>query len=366
MRCKTPGARLPDETKNNFVEKIIFLLGNMLGLTRQMPTMVGNAFVRGLSGGERKRLSIAEVMTTQSSINCWDCSTRGLDAASALDYVRSLRIMTDVFKKTTISTLYQASSSIFNLYDKVLLLDDGYTIYFGPANEAKAYFEDIGFYCPPRKSVPDFLTGLCNPVEREIKPGFEMTAPQHASEFQAHYVESNVHKRMMAEMAEYEQFVQRENPSETFKEAVIAEHQKGAPKKSPYTGSFWQQVMALTIRQYHLLIKDHHGNFSRYATIIIQGLISASCFFKMPMDATGAFSRGGALFFALLFNSLISQTEMVNYLTGKPILAKQKHFAMFQPSAFYIAQVIMDVPYAIVQGKLSLFIYVSFCVLIKK
>ncbi|KAI9499301.1 ABC-2 type transporter-domain-containing protein [Zychaea mexicana] len=349
LRCKTPGTRLPDETSKDFVEKIIYLLGNMLGLTRQMPTIVGNAFVRGLSGGERKRLSIAEVMTTQSSINCWDCSTRGLDAASALDYVRSLRIMTDVFKKTTISTLYQASNSIYSLYDKVLLLDDGYCIYFGPADEAKAYFENLGFYCPPRKSIPDFLTGLCNPVEREIKPGFENTAPQHASEFQARYYESTIHKRLMAELENYEQLIERNNPSETFKNAVVAEHQKGALKKSPYTASFWQQVMALTVRQYHLLIKDHHGNFSRYGTIFVQGLISASCFYKMPMTAAGAFSRGGALFFALLFNSLISQTEMVNYLTGKPILAKQKHFAMFQPSAFYIAQVIMDVPYAIVQ-----------------
>ncbi|KAI8144719.1 ABC-2 type transporter-domain-containing protein [Fennellomyces sp. T-0311] len=349
LRCKTPGERLPDESKGDFVEKIIYLLGNMLGLTRQMPTMVGNAFVRGLSGGERKRLSIAEVMTTQSSINCWDCSTRGLDAASALDYVRALRVMTDVFNKTTVATLYQASNSIFTLFDKVLLLDDGYCIYFGPVEEAKSYFEDLGFYCPPRKSLPDFLTGLCNPVEREIKPGYESSAPQHASEFQTRFYESNIYKRMMVELEEYEQKIAYENPAEKFKEAVAAEHQKGAPKRSPYTASFWQQVKALTVRQYHLLIKDRHALISRYSTILIQGLITASCFYKLPTTGTGAFSRGGALFFATLFNSLISQTEMVNFLTGKPILAKQKHFAMFRPSAFYIAQVIMDVPYAVVQ-----------------
>lgn len=68
LRNKTPGRRLPNETREDFINKILYLLGNMLGLTKQMNTMVGNAFVRGLSGGERKRLSIAEVMTTQSSI----------------------------------------------------------------------------------------------------------------------------------------------------------------------------------------------------------------------------------------------------------------------------------------------------------
>ena len=327
----------------------------MLGLTKQMNTWVGNAFVRGLSGGERKRLSIAEVMTTQSSINCWDCSTRGLDAASALDYVRSLRIMTDVFNKTTVATLYQASNNIFSLFDKVLLLDDGYTIFFGPVTEAKAYFEDLGFYCPPRKSIPDFLTGLCNPLEREVQPGFENSAPQHASEFQEAYQKSEVYQRMMAELQAYEQQVNQENPGELFKQAVIDEHQKRASNRQPYTASFWQQVIALTIRQYYLLIKDYPALISRYGTILIQGLITASCFFNIPLTGIGAFSRGGALFFSLLFNSFISQTELVNFLMGRPVLSKQKHFAMFQPSAFYIAQVILDVPYAVVQGNKSLY-----------
>lgn len=353
LRTKTPGKRLPDETKADFVNKILYLLGNMLGLTKQMNTMVGNAFIRGLSGGERKRLSIAEVMTTQSSINCWDCSTRGLDAASALDYVRSLRIMTDVFNKTTVATLYQASNSIFELFDKVLLLDEGYCIYFGPTDKAKAYFEELGFYCPPRKSIPDFLTGLCNPLERQVKPGYENTVPQHAPEFQERYLQSDMHRAMMAELQDYEDQIAKENPAEQFKAAVEEEHQKRAPKKYPYTASFYQQVKALTIRQFHLLIKDREALISRYGTILIQGLITASCFFNIPLTGTGAFSRGGALFFALLFNAFISQSELVNFLTGRPILEKHKHFAMYRPSAFYIAQVIMDVPYAVVQGMYS-------------
>ena len=135
LRTKTPGKRLDGQSKKDFVCEILYLLGNMLGLTKQMDTMVGNAFVRGLSGGERKRLSIAEQMCTRSTINCWDCSTRGLDAASALDFVRSLRIITDIFSTTTIATLYQVSNNIFNVFDKVMLLDEGYCIYYGPTEQ---------------------------------------------------------------------------------------------------------------------------------------------------------------------------------------------------------------------------------------
>jgi ABC-type multidrug transport system ATPase subunit len=350
LRTKTPGTRLPNETKNDFTDKIIYMLGNMLGLTKQMQTMVGNAFVRGLSGGERKRLSIAEQMTTQSTINCWDCSTRGLDAASALDFIRSLRIMTDVFHKTTVATLYQASNSIYTLFDKILLLDEGHCLYFGPVGKARSYFEELGFHCPPRKSTPDFLTGLCNPLEREIKPGFENSVPLYASDFETRYKESSIYKDMMNELNEYEEMVAKEKPSEKFKKAMDEEHQKHAPNSAPFTASFYQQVKALTIRQYHLLIKDRMSLFSRYITILIQALIMASCFYNIPLDGTGAFSRNGAIFFSVLFNSFISQSELVRFLMGRPILEKHKQYALYRPSAFYVAQVIMDIPYAIVQG----------------
>jgi ABC-type multidrug transport system ATPase subunit len=349
LRMKTPGKRLPEESKDDFVNKIIYMLGNMLGLTKQMNTMVGNAWVRGLSGGERKRMSIAEQMTTSSSINCWDCSTRGLDAASALDYVRSLRIMTDVTKKTTVATLYQASNNIFTLFDKLLLLDEGRCLYFGPTELAKAYFEDLGFLCPNRKSTPDFLTGICNPNEREIRPGFEDSCPKFAFEFEERYYQSAIYKQMMDALEEYEHQVTVEKPGDAFRQAVDEEHQKRAPKRAPFTASFYQQVKALTIRQYYLNITDIGALISRYGTILIQSLITASCFFKMAEDGNGAFSRGGALFFALLFNSFISQSELVNFLMGRPILEKHKQFSLYRPSAFYVAQVVMDVPYALVQ-----------------
>lgn len=349
LRTKTPGNRLPNESKRDFVDKILYLLGNMLGLTKQMNTLVGNAFVRGLSGGERKRLSIAEVMTTQSSIVCYDCSTRGLDAASALDYVRSLRIMTDVFNKTTIATLYQASNSIYNVFDKVLLLDEGYCIYFGPVDQARSYFEDLGFYCPPRKSTPDFLTGLCNPLEREVRPGYEDSVPQHASQFQDRYYASGMYKRMMAELEEYENKIHAEKPAETFAQAVREEHQKRARKSGVYTASFYQQVKALTIRQYHLALKDIDALISRFGTIAVLSLITGSCFYQLPRTGMGAFSRGGALFQLMVFNTMVCQTELLNFVEGRPVLEKHKHFAMYRPAAFYLAQVIMDIPFAIVQ-----------------
>ena len=118
-----------------------------------MPTVVGNAFVRGVSGGERKRVSIAETLATKSAVTCWDNSTRGLNANTALDYAKSLRIMTDVSNRTTIVTLYQAGEEIHNLMDEILVIDQGGMIVSSPATEAKQYFIDLGFQCPERQFV---------------------------------------------------------------------------------------------------------------------------------------------------------------------------------------------------------------------
>ncbi|KAI8376507.1 ABC-2 type transporter-domain-containing protein [Radiomyces spectabilis] len=349
LKNKTPGKRLPGESQSEFINKLLYMLGNMLGLTKQMNTMVGNAFVRGLSGGERKRLSIAEQMTTRSSINCWDCATRGLDASSALDYVRSLRIMTDILHKTTISTLYQASDSIFHLFDKVMVLDEGRCIYFGPTSTAKKYFEDMGFHCPDRKSTPDFLTGLCNANEREFKPGYEGKVPLNSVQFEAAYKNSELHDQMMAERDAYEAKISQDRPDERFRQAVLDAHQKRAPKHSPFTVSYYQQVKSLTVRQFQLILGDRGALISRYGGVVVKGLIMASVFFMMPVDGTGAFSRGGAFLFSLLFNALIAQSELAAFMQGRRVLEKHKHFALYHPSAFYIATVIADIPLAIVQ-----------------
>lgn len=122
----------------------------MFGISHTRNTPVGNEFLRGVSGGERKRVSIAETLTTKSSVVCWDNSTRGLDASIALDYVKSLRIMTDISNRTTFVTLYQAGQGIYDLMDKVMLIEDGRMLYQGPAKKAKGYFEGLGFYCPER------------------------------------------------------------------------------------------------------------------------------------------------------------------------------------------------------------------------
>lgn len=108
LSTKTPGpnGRLPDVSRKEFDTMVQDTLLKMLNISHTQQTLVGDEFVRGVSGGERKRVSIAEMMATRARVQCWDNSTRGLDASTALDFAKSLRIMTDVLGQTTFVSLY--------------------------------------------------------------------------------------------------------------------------------------------------------------------------------------------------------------------------------------------------------------------
>eukprot|EP01119_Soliformovum_irregulare_P011474 TRINITY_DN2879_c0_g1_i1.p1 TRINITY_DN2879_c0_g1~~TRINITY_DN2879_c0_g1_i1.p1 ORF type:complete len:1443 (-),score=460.96 TRINITY_DN2879_c0_g1_i1:56-4384(-) len=349
LKMKTPGNLLPEEKKRDFRTRVLDGLLNMFGLVKQRHTIAGNEFVRGLSGGERKRLTISEAMASQGAIECWDCSTRGLDAASALDYAKSLRITTDTLNKTTIATFYQASESIYKLFDRVLVLEKGKCIYFGPTSEAKQYFVDLGFDCEPRKSTPDFLTGITNPQERIIRSGFENSAPTTSAALEKAWKASQNYQNSQTAAANYEKELESEKPAETFKQQVRANKAKGQRKKSQHTANYWQQVRALAVRQGKIFLGNRFNIFTRYLSVIIQALLYGSAFYQMPLTSTGVFTRGGAIFASILFNSFISIAEMAGSFLGRPILEKQKSYAFYSPSAFYLAQVLLDIPILLVQ-----------------
>ena len=147
------------------------MLLRMFNIEHTKNTIVGNPFVRGISGGERKRVSIAEMMVTGAAVCSHDNSTRGLDASTALDYAKSLRVLTNIYHQTTFVSLYQASENIYSQFDKVMVIDEGRQVFFGPVKEARAYFEGLGFLEKPRQTTPDYLTGCTDRWEREYAPG---------------------------------------------------------------------------------------------------------------------------------------------------------------------------------------------------
>jgi ABC-type multidrug transport system ATPase subunit len=113
--ARTPENRLPGVTRQRYAEHMRDVVMAMFGISHTMNTKVGNDFIRGVSGGERKRVSIAEVMLSGSPLQCWDNSTRGLDSATALEFVRTIKMATDLGQTAAVVAIYQASQAAYNV-----------------------------------------------------------------------------------------------------------------------------------------------------------------------------------------------------------------------------------------------------------
>lgn len=87
----------------------------IFGLNHTIDTLVGDDFVRGVSGGERKRVSIAEASLTGAKFQCWDNSTRGLDSANAINFCNNLRLQAYLLDVASVVTLYQAPQSAYDV-----------------------------------------------------------------------------------------------------------------------------------------------------------------------------------------------------------------------------------------------------------
>ena len=107
--------------------------------------------------------------------------------------------------------------------------------------------------------------------------------------------------------------------------------------------------MACTNRQFWVMLGDRQSLIGKWGGILFQGLIVGSLFYDLPKTSAGVFQRGGVLFFMLLFNALLALAELTSAFTSRPILLKHKTFSFYRPSAYAIAQVLIDLPLVAVQ-----------------
>ncbi|CAL0320522.1 unnamed protein product [Lupinus luteus] len=150
---------LPREAKLAAAESVMA----ELGLSKCEDTIIGNSFIRGVSGGERKRVSIAHEMLVDPSLLILDEPTSGLDSTAAHRLVTTLGALAKK-GKTVVTSVHQPSSRVYQLFDKVLVLSEGQCMYTGKGNEAMSYIESVGFAPSFPMNPADFLLDLANGV----------------------------------------------------------------------------------------------------------------------------------------------------------------------------------------------------------
>jgi ATP-binding cassette subfamily G (WHITE) protein 2 (PDR) len=113
--ARAPRNRIPGISRDQYAIHMRDVVMALFGLSHTIHTRVGNDFIRGISGGERKRVSIAECILSFSPIQCWDNCTRGLDSANALEFIRTVRLGTEAAGSTALISIYQCSQNSYDV-----------------------------------------------------------------------------------------------------------------------------------------------------------------------------------------------------------------------------------------------------------
>ncbi|KAF9025650.1 pleiotropic drug resistance ABC transporter [Hymenopellis radicata] len=335
-------------SRSEYINIITDILITVFGLEHVRHTPIGNAAIRGVSGGEKKRVSICESLATRSRITAWDNSTRGLDASTALEFVQALRIATQMLDITTIVTIYQVAESLYSHFDKVCVIYKGKMAYFGPAKDARQYFIDMGYTPANRQTTADFLTAVTDPLAR-IPRADALTLPRSAEEFASYFKESAIGRSNTEAVGLYlAEHTGIKEKAVAYKESARAERALSGRKASPYTASILSQTRAVIKRRVQILQGDLLTVGLNFGSFVLLGIIMGTVFLKSPETTAAFFSRGGVLYFVLLFSALSGMNEIPALYSQRPIVDRHKKAALYHPFIEALAMTAVDIPISLV------------------
>lgn len=348
--ARVPQQRPKGVSRNDYVDVVVKVVMAVFGLTHTYNTKVGDNFIRGVSGGERKRVSIAEMFLSRARIGAWDNSTRGLDAASALQFTEALRRSADLGKACHAVAAYQSSQSMYDLFDKVIVLYEGREIFFGPCARAVEFFQEMGWEKDPQQVVPDFLTAITNPGERRARPDMREKVPRSPKEFERYWRESRDYQQLKTQIETFQQ----EHPldqhqAKDIRDSHVKQQARHTRSASPYLLSIPMQIQLCLRRAYQRMRNDLPTVLSTAIVQIVLSLIIGSIFYNSPNSSSAFFQKGAVIFFAVLMNALITMNEIMQLYSQRRIVEKQERYAFVHPFTEALASSVSDLPVKILR-----------------
>ncbi|XP_061370613.1 ABC transporter G family member 21-like [Gastrolobium bilobum] len=326
---------LTKEEKVEHAERII----TELGLTRCRNTPVGGcmALFRGISGGERKRVSIGQEMLVNPSLLLLDEPTSGLDSTTAQLIVSVLRGLARG-GRTVVTTIHQPSSRLYRMFDKVVVLSDGYPIYSGHSGRVMDYLESIGYVPAFNFMNPaDFLLDLANGIVADVK---------HDDQIDHHEDQASVKQSLISSY--------KKNLYPALKE-VIQQHNSdpgvltsGTPRRSDnqWNTSWWEQFKVLLKRG---LQERRHESFSALRIFQVLSVSILSGLLWWHSDPSHIQDQVGLLFFFSIFWGFFPLFNAIfAFPLERPMLIKERSSGMYHLSSYYVARMVGDLPMELV------------------
>jgi ABC-type multidrug transport system ATPase subunit len=340
-------------TKAKKLERVQTLI-NQLGLRKSANTIIGmsNGPVRGVSGGERKRVSIAvELLSDPDCLFC-DEPTSGLDSFQALNVIQALKALV-TSGRVVICSIHQPRSSIYNEFDKLCLLSEGRMVYYGQSGAAAVdYFRCAGFSCPSHFNPADYFMDTCSldtrseEQESASKQRLETLWGKHSNDKPGG---SGVTITLNEYMTGVDHKLDGGNPLPLADvEAGLdskANNDANTVKRKVYNTSWFQQFKLLLARSWRSIVRNKIGLMIRLVSNVVLSLILAAIYSETGGGQKSIQDRQGVLFFCTLNQSFGGMFGAVQtFGKEKSIIVRERFSKAYYVSAYYMARFITGLP----------------------
>ncbi|KAL9238626.1 hypothetical protein vseg_013022 [Gypsophila vaccaria] len=311
----------------------------ILGLETCADTMVGDQFIRGASGGQRKRVTTGEMLVGPAKALFMDEISTGLDSSTTYQIVSSIRQSVHILDVTAVISLLQPAPETYDLFDDIILLSDGLIVYQGPREHVLEFFASMGFQCPDRKGVADFLQEVTSKKDQE-QYWEDKNVPYHfvtSKEFAEGFRSFHVGQKLGQELG------------------VPFDRSKNHPAaltKRNYGVSTMECLKISLDRELLLMKRSSFVYIFKLVQLTITAILATSVFFRTKMHkdtiADGSLYTG-ALFFGVTTCMFNGMAEISMAIFKLPVFYKQRDLFFFPSWAYALPNCILQIPIAFVE-----------------
>uniref|UniRef100_A0A2N9EIA3 ABC transporter domain-containing protein n=1 Tax=Fagus sylvatica TaxID=28930 RepID=A0A2N9EIA3_FAGSY len=311
----------------------------ILGVDICADTLVGDPVRRGISGGQKKRLTIGEMIVGPTKALFMDEISNGLDSSTTFQIVSCLQHLVHITDATALISLLQPAPETFNLFDDIILMAEGKVVYHGPRTCVLRFFEDCGFKCPDRKGAADFLQEVISTKDQAqywcyaYKPYSYVSVDQFAKKFKDFHLGHKLDEELS-------------NPFDK------SHSHKNSLSFRPYSLTKWELFKACTRREFLLMKRNYFIYVFKSTQLVIIASIAMTVFLRtqMAVDMIHANYYMGSLFYALLILLVDGFPELPMTVSRLAVFYKQKELFFYPAWAYAIPAAILKVPLSFLEA----------------
>ncbi|KAI5322611.1 hypothetical protein L3X38_031683 [Prunus dulcis] len=312
----------------------------ILGLDICADIMVGDDMRRGISGGQKKRVTTGEMLVGPAKVFFMDEISTGLDSSTTFQIIKYMKQMVHIMDVTMVISLLQPAPETFDHFDDIILLSEGQIVYQGPRENVLEFFEHMGFQCPQRKGVADFLQEVTSKKDQE-QYWFRKNQPYKyisVTEFAHAFNFFHIFQKLSEDLrVPYDR-------SSVHHAALV---------RAKYGISHWELFKACFSREWLLMKRNSFVYIFKTTQITIMATIALTVFLRTQMRAghlEDAPKFWGALFFSLINVMFNGMAELAMTVFRLPLFLKQRD-ALFYPAwAFGLPICLLRIPISLLES----------------